>query len=206
VRKLRAFAPSRRRALLLAGAAVAMAVLIVLMCWNVANLIFLQDHSLPSAICWPVVCVLLGSAALLLVPPGRRRRATVLVAFVTVVVLCAGGVGFPVASLFFGRSGDLVDRAVSDDGRYEVRILHWTAVLGEDGWDVVVQRRDGPRFEAAYAGCLFSEVAGYNEIQSVEAGRVRIATDEGGVIDIRFNPDTMRLAERIPADLCAGYA
>ena len=205
MRKLRAFAASRRGELSLTGAAASMAVLMMLMSWNVANLIFLQDHPLPLVICWPVVCVLLGSAALLLVPPGRRRRATVLVVVVTVVVFCAGGVGFPVASMFFGRSGDLVDRAFTDDGRYEVRILHWTAVLGEDGWDVVVERRDGPRFMAAYAGCLFSEVAGYNEIQSVEAGRARIATDED-VIEIRFNPETMRLTEPIPADLCAGYA
>jgi hypothetical protein len=181
-----------------------MAILLSLAWWNVGNLIFLEDHPLRLAVCWPAVCVLLGSAAVLLVPPGHRRRATVPVAVVTLVVFCAGGVGLAAASFFVWRGGNLVDRAYSADGRYEVRVLHWTAMLGEDGWDVVVQRRDGLRFVAAYAGCLFSDVAGYNEIQSVEAGRVRIATDEG-VVNVWFDSETMHLTERIPADLCAGY-
>jgi len=192
------------RSPVLAVGAVAIAVLSVLTSWNVANLIFLQDHPLSLRICWPLVCVLLGSAVLLLIPRGRRKRASVLVTIGTVAVFGAGVVGIPFAFLFFGRGGDLVDRAISDDGRYEVRVLHWSAMLGEDGWDVVVQRRDGLRFVDTFAGCLFSDMASYDEIQSVEAGRARIVTD-AGEIEIRFNPDTMRLAERIPADLCAGY-
>jgi len=195
---------SRWRSPALAIGAVALAVLIVLTYWNVANLIFLQDHALSLRNCWPAVCALLGLAVLLLVPRGRRKRVSALVAIGTVVVFGAGVVGIPFAFLFYGRGGEVIDRAISDDGRYEVRILHWTAMLGEDGWDVRVQRRDGPRFVDAYAGCLFSDLASYNGIQSVEAGQARIATDVG-VVDIRFNPETMQVAERVPADFCAGY-
>jgi hypothetical protein len=72
-------------------------------------------------------------------------------------------------------------------------------VLGEDGWDVVIQRRADP---AVYAGCLYSEDgAHYERIQSVDAGSVRIATDEGPV-PIAFDPATMRVTRRVPAELC----
>ena len=200
----RTIASRSRSVLMLAGVLVVMAFLVLLAGWNVASLIILQDHSPPLVICWAVACLLWVSAALLLIAPERRRRMTAPFALAAVVIFCAGGAGLVVVSALGVRRGELVDRAVSADGRYEVRISHWTAVLGEDGWDVAVQRRDGLRFVEAAAGCLYSEVAAYDKIQSVEPGRVRIGTDEG-VIDIGFDPATMRLTERIPAALCAGY-
>jgi hypothetical protein len=116
-----------------------------------------------------------------------------------------GGIVLAVGMLSDASSGrgELVGTAVSADGRYQVRILHWQAVLGEDGWDVVVQRRDGLRTTDGYAGCLFEEST-YQGIQSVEAGSVRIATAQGP-ISITFDPATMVVTEGIPADLCQGY-
>jgi hypothetical protein len=91
------------------------------------------------------------------------------------------------------------------DGRYQVEVFSWQAVLGEPGWDVVVYRRDGLRGSEAYAGCLFSEApANYRAVQSIEAGSVRIATEEGSIV-IAFDPNTMRIVQRIPVDLCRGY-
>ncbi|MET8150146.1 hypothetical protein ACIBSW_08500 [Actinoplanes sp. NPDC049668] len=176
--------------------------------WNTAHLVVLQDHPLPSLIFWPAVWVLLGSAVTLLIPSSRRNLAAAALAFGAAgfAVLCGG-----VVALIFGifhdssPSGELVDHASSADGRYEVRVLHWQSVLGEDGWDVAIQRRDGLRFVEANAGCLFSEESGdYHSIESVEAGSVRIITDEGP-ISIAFNPTTMQITKRIPADLCQGY-
>jgi hypothetical protein len=44
----------------------------------------------------------------------------------------------------------------------------------------------------------------YSAVLSVEAGSVRIATDEGPIA-IAFDPDTMRVTQPIPEGLCAGY-
>jgi hypothetical protein len=77
-------------------------------------------------------------------------------------------------------------------------------VLGEDGWNIVVERRDRLRFVTADAGCLFSEVARYQASPSVEAGRASIATDQG-LIDVRFDPEAMHVSTRIPTEFCAGY-
>jgi len=74
-------------------------------------------------------------------------------------LVCGAGLGLAVA--FFGGGGpfdtrgELVDSFSSPDGRYQVRVFNWQSVLGEDGWNVVVQRRDGLRYVEAYAGCLF---------------------------------------------------
>ncbi|MEV0897068.1 hypothetical protein [Actinoplanes sp. NPDC049802] len=176
--------------------------------WNVAHLVVLRDHPLPSVIFWPAVWVLLGMTVTLLVPSSRRTGAGAALAFgaTGLAVLCAGGVTV-LAGVFISSapSGELIDHASSPDGRYEVRILHWRAVLGEDGWDVVVQRRDGLRFVEADAGCLFSEDSGgYESIQSVEAGSVRIVTGAGPVA-ITFDPATMQMTKPIPASLCPGY-
>ncbi len=102
------------------------------------------------------------------------------------------------------RRGDLVDHATSADGRYEVRALRWQSVLGEEGWDIVIQRTDGHRTMDAYAGCLFSEESYYKGIESVEAGSVRIATEQGP-ISITFDPKTMHVTTRIPVVLCQSY-
>jgi hypothetical protein len=44
----------------------------------------------------------------------------------------------------------------------------------------------------------------YTGIQSVGAGSGRIATEDRRV-DVAFEPDTMRVTQRIPEDLCRGY-
>ncbi|GAA4946947.1 hypothetical protein GCM10025331_38300 [Actinoplanes utahensis] len=142
---------------------------------------------------------MLSTAVVLLISPEHRRRSAVTVAGSTVAIFFVG-----VAALVDGRGEDFVDRTYSADGRYEARVLPWTSVLGEEGWDVAIYRRDGLRFIAADAGCLFSEVAAYRRIRSVEAGHVSIATDHD-VVDVRFDPDDMRIITPIPADLCAGY-
>ncbi|SNY49869.1 hypothetical protein [Paractinoplanes atraurantiacus] len=100
------------------------------------------------------------------------------------------------------RKGELVGEASSADGRFEVRVLHWRAVLGEDGWDVVVRNSNG---REAYAGCLYSENDGtYTGIEAVGDGTVRLATEEGPVT-VGFDPATMRITSRIPVALCATY-
>jgi hypothetical protein len=136
------------------------------------------------------VWVLLATAVMLLVPPRRRSRPiTALVFGVTgLLLLCFGGYRFVLNYLRFDDSpdrGELVEHVSSPDGRFEVRVFHWQAVLGEDGWDFVVQRRDAVRGVHAYAGCVFRK--DYGEIKSVEAGSVHIDFD-GDPIDIAFDP------------------
>ena len=196
------------RAQALAGAALVSVAVLVSVYWNVANLIVLQGHPLPQLVFWPAVWLLLGAAVTLLTPPERRSHTNTAYSFgaTAVVVVFVAGIVLAVEllSAASGR-GELVDTAVSADGRYQVRILHWTSVIGEDGWDVVVQRRDGPRSTDAYAGCLFAESSGdYQDIESVEAGSVRIATEDGP-ISIAFDPATMVVTRHIPVDLCQGY-
>ena len=197
------------RAQVLASVALVSVAVLVSVYWNVAHLIVLQDHPLPRLVFWPAVWLLLGTAVTLLTPPEQRSRANTVWSFSATAVVVVFGAGIVLAvgvlSDHSSGSGELVDTAVSADGRYQVRILHWQAVLGEDGWDVVVQRRDGLRSTDGYAGCLFSESSGaYTEIQSVEAGSVRIATEQGP-ISIAFDPATMVVTKRIPVDLCQGY-
>jgi MFS family permease len=197
-----------RRPLLLAAAALSSVLLLSWAHWNFTHLVVLQEHPLPSLIFWPAIWVLLGSAVTLLIPSHHRGRATTVLVFgaTGLAVLFAGGVAL-VAGIIIGSSsrGDLVDRASSADGRYEVRVLHWHAVLGEDGWDIVIRRTDGVRFVDAFAGCLFSETGGgYDSIRSVEPGSVRITTAEGPIA-ITFDPATMHVTRRVPSDLCGGY-
>jgi hypothetical protein len=98
--------------------------------------------------------------------------------------------------------GRLIDSAFSADGRYEVRVFNWHAMLGEDGWDFVIRRRDGA---GAYVGCMYSEFGAYYEaVRSVDAGSVRITVYEG-TVSFAFDPETMRVTRPIPADLCAGH-
>ncbi|MEV8510107.1 hypothetical protein AB0368_35490 [Actinoplanes sp. NPDC051475] len=191
-----------RRRMVAVGVAGVVAVALLTVSRNPWNLIFLQDHPLPLAVSWLMVCVLLAVAVWLLIPTEHRPLIWAFVAVATVAVLCAGVAGAALGSFLFEKE-ELVNRAVSADGRYEVRVLYWVAVI-DDAWDIVVQRRDGARFVAAYAGCLYSEAARYERIQSVESGRARIVTDEG-VVEVQFDPDTMRITKRIPAELCPGY-
>jgi hypothetical protein len=195
-----------------AGIAFGLALLLALVYWNVADLVVLREHPLSALIFWPAAWVLLAAAVTLLIPAGRRSGPAVGLVFgVTgLVVVCGSDRDFGLASSFVGggsanADGELVDSVSSADGRYQVQVFNWKAVLGEDGWDVVIQRRDGLRGGEAYAGCLFSEgAARYERIQAVEAGTVRIATDRGP-ISITFDPKTLRVTRPIPVDLCLGY-
>ncbi|MEV4639347.1 hypothetical protein AB0J80_18540 [Actinoplanes sp. NPDC049548] len=208
-------APSspRVRAPLRAGVAFVAAVLLTVAYGNMADLVVLHDHPLPTLVFGPALWVLLALAVTMLVPSDLRSRSAVAWAFggTGLAVLLIGCVGF--AATFFGlgfgssgRHGDRIDVVSSADGRYQVEVFAWEAVLGEPGWDVVIYRRDGLRGTEASAGCLFSEAsADYRAVLTVEAGFVRIATEEGSVA-IAFDPTTMRVTHRIPVDLCGGYA
>jgi hypothetical protein len=194
-----------------AGTAFGVALLLAFVYWNVADLVVLRDHPLPASGFWPATWVLLAVAGTLLIPPGRRSRAATALVFgaTGLLLVCGAGLGIAVAFLGGGgpmdTRGELVDSVSSADGLYQVQVFNWQAALGEDGWDIVVQRRDGLRYVEAYAGCLFSEgSARYERIQAVEAGSVLIATDEGP-ISIAFDPKTMHVTRRIPVDLCQGY-
>jgi hypothetical protein len=201
---------TKRRARTLAGVALSAALVLALVYVNVADLLWLQDHPLPTLIFWPVVWVLLTAAVVLLIPPDRRTRPVTALVFGAVGLLLLGVGGYRAVRSALpvddsADRGELVDHASSADGRYEIRVFHWQAVLGEDGWDFVVQRRDRLRGVSAYAGCLFGEESGdYTGIQSVGAGSVRIATEDR-LVDVAFEPDTMRVTQRIPEDLCRGY-
>ena len=192
------------------GAACLATLLLASAYWNVADLLVLQDHPLPMLIFLPAVWVLLILTVTLLIPYGRRSRTTTarVVGATGMVVLCGGCLGLAIPGFFTvpsGRHQERVDRMSSADGRYQVKVFRWQAILGEDGWDVVIQRRGKVRGVEAYAGCLFSKVSGdYSAVLSVEAGSVRIATDEGPIA-IAFDPDTMRVTQPIPEGLCAGY-
>ncbi|GAB1644315.1 hypothetical protein [Krasilnikovia sp. MM14-A1259] len=204
--------PPRTWAPVRAGVAFLATAILVLAYGNMADLVVLHDHPLPTLVFGPALWVLLAMAVTMLVPSDLRSRSAVAWAFggTGLAVLLAGCVGLT-ASLFglgigsSGRHGNRIDLVSSADGRYQVEVFSWQAVLGEPGWDVVVYRRDGLRGTEAYAGCLFSEAsANYQAIQSVEAGYVRIATEEGSIA-IAFDPNTMRITQRIPVGLCQGY-
>jgi hypothetical protein len=200
-------APPRTWAPVRAGVAFLSALLLVLVYWNVADLVVLHDRPLPPLAFWPAVWALLALAVTMLIPSDLRTVAATAWAFggTGLVVFLAGCVALAASFLSVGPRGDRVGLLSSADGRYQVEVLKWEAILGEPGWDVVIYRRDGLRGTQAYAGCLFSEAsANYHAIQSVEAGSVRIATEEG-LISIAFNPETMQVTQRIPVDLCAGY-
>lgn len=207
-------APSRPRtwAPVRAGVAFLAAVLVALAYGNMADFVVLHDHPLPTLVFGPALWVLLAMAVTMLIPSDLRSRSAVVWAFggTGLAVLLVGCVGLT-ASLFglgfgsSGRHGNRIDLVSSADGRYQVEVFSWQAVLGEPGWDVVIYRRDGLRGTEAYAGCLFSEAAAnFQAIQSVEAGSVRIATEEGSIA-IRFDPNTMQITQGIPVDLCRGY-
>jgi hypothetical protein len=202
--------PPRTWAPVPTGVAFLSAVLLVLAYWNVAGLVVLHDHPLPALIFWPAVWVLLAVAVTMLIPSDLRTGPAIAWACggTGLFVLFAGCAGL-VASIAgvgpSGRHGDRVAVVSSADGRYQVEVFEWQAVLGEPGWDVVIYRRDGLRGTEAYAGCLFSEAsAWYDTIQSVQAGSVRIATDAGPVF-VAFDPTTMQVTQPIPVDLCGGY-
>src|SRR3712207_3190190 len=117
---------------------------------NVGDLVVLHDHPLPALIFWPLVWVLLAVAVTMLIPSGRRSGTAVARAFggTGLAVLLAGCLGVTLS--FFvvgpsGRHGDRVDLLSSADGRFQVEIFYWEAMLGESGWDVVIYRRDGLR-------------------------------------------------------------
>jgi hypothetical protein len=190
-----------------AGVAFLSAILLVLVYWNVADLVVLHDHPVPSWVFGPAVWVLLAVAVTMLIPSDLRTGAAAAWAFggTGLVVLLAGCVVLAASLFHTGPRGERVGLLSSADGRFQVEVLRWEAVLGEPGWDVVIYRRDGLRGAEANAGCLFSRAsANYLAIQSVDAGSVRIATEEG-LISIAFNPETMQVTHRVPADLCAGY-
>lgn len=207
MRRLEQFALSRpRAAYALAGAAVVAAFVLILVHENPLNLIVLQDHPIRPMAVWPPVALLIIAAGSLAIPRGRRSSRAAVVAMVATGVLFCGGAATLDGTVFIvGRGSDLVGHAYAADGRYEVRVFH-SPVIAENGdeWDVVVQRRDGLRFVPGYAGCLYSAVSRYRGIQSIEAGRTRLTTDHG-VVDIRFDPATMRVTTPIPSDLCGGY-
>ncbi|MBG0568642.1 hypothetical protein [Actinoplanes aureus] len=135
----------------------------------------------------------------------KRRRSQLWPLAGIAVLLATALAALYVFDTGYSGRGDVVDRGSSADGHYQVQVFHWESVIGEDGWDIVIQDRDGLRNVNTYAGCLFSEESGdYAGIRSVEAGSVRIATDNGP-LDIAFDPTTMHVTKRIPAALCQGY-
>ena len=186
-----------------AGAALVAAVVLASVYWNLADLAVLRDHPLPGPVFWPAVWVLLAVAVTLLIPADRRSGGVTALTFgATGAVLAVAAVLGLVISVLAGRSGDLVDHVDSADGEFQIRVVHWQAALGEDGWDVVIQRQDGVD---AYSGCLFAEESGdYVSARFVEAGSVRIVAGDH-LITVAFEPGTMRITRPIPAGLCRGY-
>jgi hypothetical protein len=200
-------APPRTWAPVRAGLAFSSALLLVLVYGNVADFVVLHDHPFPALAFWPAVWALLAVAVTMVIPSDLRTVAATSWAFggSGLVVFLAGCVALAASFLSGGPKGDRVGLLSSADGRYQVEVLQWQAALGEPGWDVVIYRRDGLRGTEVYAGCFHSEAsANYRAIQSVEAGSVRIATEEG-LITIAFNPETMQFTQRVPVALCAGY-
>ncbi|MBU2663986.1 hypothetical protein KOI35_10845 [Actinoplanes bogorensis] len=200
---------ARRPAWTAAAVALLSAVALATAYWNVFHLVVLRDHPLPLVVFWPALWLLLAAAVALMIPSWRRTRPVVAAVFggTGVVVVCGGTFRLVLAILFSSSAGhgELVDQATSADGRYEVRVLHWQAALGEDGWDVVIHRQDGVGYVETYGGCIYSESAGnYTGIESIEPGAVRLTTDDGPV-SLLFDPETMKVTRRIPTELCAGY-
>ncbi|MEV6344316.1 hypothetical protein [Actinoplanes sp. NPDC051851] len=201
VRRVRERAETRpRRVRVAAAAALTVAVVLVLARTNPMHLTFLQDHPLSGN--WAF-----GTASLLMVLALELfswtvgRLAAVLVSVVVIALICGGGFFLESPASFVRRGHDLAGDAYTADGRYELRIYSWDYADGPSEWQVLVERRGTFRFVATDAGCLAASATTYQGIASFEPGRARLTTSDG-TVDIRFDPDTMRVTTPIPAALC----
>ncbi|WP_213013136.1 hypothetical protein [Paractinoplanes toevensis] len=101
------------------------------------------------------------------------------------------------------RGHDLAGDVYTADRRYELRVFHWDFGPGQDEWQVLVERRGPLRFVAVDAGCVSATVTSYRSVDAFEPGHARLTTDTG-VIDIRFDAQTMHVTDPIPGELCPG--
>ncbi len=132
------------------GIAFLSAVLLVLAYGNAGDFVILHDHPLPALIFWPGLWALLAVAVTMLIPSDLRSGPAIAWAFrgTGLFVLLAGCAALVASVVGVGPSGGHGDRVAlvaSADGRYQVEVYEWQAVLGEPGWDVVIYRRDGLR-------------------------------------------------------------
>lgn len=102
---------------------------------------------------------------------------------------------------FVRRGHHIAGDVYTADGRYELRVFQWSSGAGPFMWDVLVERRGRFRFVAVDAGCLSATVTTYRGIESFAPGHARLLTDSG-VVDVRFDTQTMYISGPVPAELC----
>jgi hypothetical protein len=200
VEELAAWRPKRWTAsACFVAAAVALATLAVAR-WNPWALAVLHDHDGPRgyvAVAGPFVVA--GVVALL--PSWRRWSGAGWAAgAVAVVLLCAA------ALTAFARTGSpsVIAHATTAGGSLTVRVREYHDTI-DPAWDAVIERRANGRVREASAGCIYGEIATYEKLFGITPGLIRlqitgVAAPE--VIEIRFDPVTLRVTEPIPPSLC----
>ena len=176
--------------------------MLVLVRTNPMHLTFLQDHPLSANEAFlPATLLMCLALALLSWSSGRRQLVTALVSVAAVVLFCGGGLALESPEAFVQRGHDLADDAYTADGRYELRIFSRESENGPFEWEVRVERRGAVRFVAVDAGCFSSSVTTYRGIESFKPGHARLITSSG-VIDVRFDTESIHVTAPIPAELC----
>jgi hypothetical protein len=185
-----------------AAAALAAAIALVLARTNPMHLIFLQDHAPTiNESFMPAILLVYAALALLALADGRKRLVTALVSVAVIVLFCGGGLALETPDAHVRRGHHIAGDVYTPDGRYELRVFQWSSGAGPYEWDVLVERRGRLRFEAVDAGCLSTEVTTYRGIESFEPGHAQLLTSNG-VVDVRFDTQTMHITAAIPSELC----
>lgn len=135
------------------------------------------------------------AVAMLLVRRLQDRRAPTLVALAAVhlltLVLVVGAVA-ALPALRVADFGDPGDRTVSPDGRFEVVIYEFQAVI-DPGWTLAVERVDGGGREWFWIGVEGPEPV---EVRFVDSTRIEVLDDLGQLWALTFDPDTLTPSER----------
>jgi hypothetical protein len=170
--------------------------------WNTWSLAVLHDHRHPLPYL-ALLCVLTGIGVWVLLPPGQRLGGAGWTAGIVVVALagalCVVTIARPVLYTFAGSPEEIERRTIAD-GRYRLMVIK-SLVMIDPEWDFVVERRVGGYVREQWMGCIYFEAGEYRRLLSFEPGRIRIETSEGPV-EIRFNPQNLRVTMPLPKGLC----
>jgi hypothetical protein len=102
----------------------------------------------------------------------------------------------------------VIEQRSTADGRYDVQVIE-EAVLVDSSWTFVIRRHAHGRLREVEAGCISSEAAEFERVESIRPGRIIIRVSEYvpesskhqiRVVDVRFDPDSMRVTQPIPAE------
>jgi hypothetical protein len=102
-------------------------------------------------------------------------------------------------------SPHVIAHAATAGGSLAVRVEKYTGSI-DPAWGVVIERRANGRVHQVSAGCIYGEIATYEKLLGITPGLVRLQVSRVGasaeVVEIRFDPVTLRVTEPIPPSLC----